>query len=481
VKIDFSFLSNNYIFLKGGVNMTEHGDERIKEIIKTVEDLLQYNEDLKIKEYIEELHPADIAEILLELNDDNQVKFFSILSWEQAGNVLEEVDSETFIELLGILKREHKIEILDQVAQDDMVDVLAELSEEKRKEIISLLDLEDAKSVRELLVYDEDTAGGIMTKEFITVRKDITVYQAIEDLRSKASDAETIYYVYVVDKTNSLVGVLSLRELIVNKPNSIIEDTMHEGVISVNLKTDQEDVARLVSKYDLLAIPVVDDDNKIMGIITVDDIIDVIQEEATEDIYKFAGASEIEDIDKDKISHRIFASVKSRLPWLVITVFGGLLSAQVIGSFQEVLNKNTVLALFMPLLAGMGGNVGTQSSTLTVRGIAMGEIHGKEILRTMFQEICVGFLVGLCCSIIVAVVSLFFVKGEIILSFIVGVAMWANMITAATIGTLVPLIFKRIGVDPAVASAPFITTTIDITGLSIYFTLTTILLTKIVY
>ncbi|SHJ79449.1 magnesium transporter [Paramaledivibacter caminithermalis] len=461
--------------------MTKHENEQIDERLDVIKHLLDNNEHLKIKEYIEELHPADIVEILLELDDEDQVHFFSILSWEQAGKVLEEVDSDTFIELLEILKREQKILILDQMAHDDMVDLIAELSEEKRKEIISLLDLEDAKKVTELLIYDEDTAGGIMTKEFITVRKDITIYQAIEDLRDKAGDAETIYYVYVVDKNERLVGVLSLRELIVNRPNKIIEDIMHEKVISVNLKTDQEDVAHLVSKYDLLAIPVVDDNNRIMGIITVDDIIDVIQEEATEDIYKFAGSSEAEDIDDDKIFHRIFISVKSRLPWLVITVFGGLLSAKVIGGFQEVLNKNTVLALFMPLLAGMGGNVGTQSSTLTVRGIAVGDIHGKEIFKTLFHEICVGFLVGLCCSIIVAVVSIFFVKGEVILSFVVGISMWANMITAATIGTLVPLIFKKIGVDPAVASAPFITTTIDITGLSIYFTLTTILLTKIVY
>lgn len=459
--------------------MARLGSAEFHERFETVVDFLERNEDLELNEYIEELHPADIAEILLELDDEKQVKFFSIFSWEQASRVLEEVDSDTFIELLGIFKREQKILILDQMAQDDIVDLVAELSEEKRKEIISLLDLEDAKDVRELLIYEEDTAGGIMTKEYITVKKDITIYQAIEDLREKSNEAETIYYVYVVDKDEKLVGVLSLRELIVSKPNKIIDEIMHEQVISVNLKTDQEDVARLVSKYDLLAIPVVDDNNKIMGIITVDDIIDVIEEEATEDIYKFAGTSEIEDIEEDNILTRIFNSVRSRLPWLIVTLFGGLLSARIIGGFQAVIDKNATLALFMPLLAGMGGNVGTQSSTLTVRGIAVGHIHGKEVGRTLFQEICVGFLVGLCCSIIAAIVSLF-IQSQIALSFIIGIAMWANMITAATIGTLVPLIFKKIGVDPAVASAPFITTTIDITGLSIYFTLTSILLTKLV-
>lgn len=454
-------------------------ENSFEEIILIVKDFLDRNEDVKLNEFIEELHSADVAEILLELDQEDQEKFFSILSWEQASKVLEDVDSETFASLIDILKKEQKILILHQMAQDDMVDLLGELPENKRKEIISLLDLENAQEVRELLFYDEDTAGGIMTKDYVTVRKDISIYQAIEDLREDAGDAETIYYVYVVDNNEKLVGVLSLRELIVSKPNTIIEDIMHEKVISVDLDTDQEEVAKMVAKYDLLAIPVVNNNNKIMGIITVDDIIDVIEEEATEDIYKFAGTSEVEYKDEDKISARINTSVKSRLPWLIITMFGGLLSARVIGGFEATLNQNTALALFMPLLAGMGGNVGTQSSTLTVRGIAMGNIDGKEVIKTLFQEFAVGFLVGLVCSIIVAFIS-FFIQGEIVLSLIVGVSMWANMITAATIGTLVPLIFKKIGVDPAVASAPFITTTIDITGLSIYFTLTTLLLNKLI-
>ncbi len=453
--------------------------EEFENRINVVRTLLDGNEDVKLNEYIEELHPVDIAEILLELEYDYQGKFFSVFSWEQAGRVLEEVDSETFSALIDILKREHKIEILENMSQDDMVDLLADLTEEKRKEIISLLNIEDAKEVRELLFYQEDTAGGIMTKDFVTVKKNITIYQAIEDLREISEDAETIYYVYVVDDDDKLVGVLSLRELIVCKPNKYIEDIMHEQVISVSTNTDQEEVAKLVAKYDLLAIPVVDHNNIMMGIVTVDDIIDVIEEEATEDIYKFAGTSEIEYMDEDKTITRISNSVKSRLPWLLITLFGGLLSARIIGGFETVLNKNTALALFMPLLAGMGGNVGTQSSTLTVRGIAVGNIYGKEVIKTLFQEFSVGLLVGFVCSMVAAIVS-FVIQGEIMLSIIIGVSMWMNIITAATIGTLVPLIFKRIGVDPAVASAPFITTTIDITGLSIYFTLTSILLDRLV-
>jgi len=264
----------------------------------------------------------------------------------------------------------------------------------------------------------------------------------------------------------------------VTKANKIVEEIMKEQVIHVNVGTDQEEVAKLVAKYNLITIPVVDNNGIIKGIITVDDIIDVIEEEATEDIYKFAGTTEGEYKMEDSFHKRIGASVGSRLPWLIVTVFGGLLSAKIIGGFESTLNSNTAIAYFIPLLAGMGGNVGTQSSTLTVRGIATGQIESKEVLKILLHEFSVGFSVGLICSIMVALLT-FVLNGEMVLSLVVGFAMWANMITAATIGTLVPLIFKRVGVDPAVASAPFISTTIDITGISIYFTLTTILMSQL--
>ena len=438
------------------------------EILKIIEQLDQ-NKFIELNLYLEDIHSADIVEIIMELEEENRKKLISVLSWDKISDVLEEVETPVFINL--------KRMILEEMGQDDVVDLIASLDDALQKELLSLLNREEASKLKELLGYGNDTAGGIMTKDYIAVKKDISVYQAIEEVRIQASEAETVYYVYVVDQEERLVGVLSLRELIITKSNKIIEEIMQEQVIKVNVGTDQEEVAKMVAKYNLIAIPVVDDYDIIKGIITVDDIIDVIESEATEDIYKFAGTNEGEYKMEDSFPKRIWASVSSRLPWLVVTVFGGILSAKIIGGFESTLNSNTAIAYFIPLLAGMGGNVGTQSSTLTVRGLATGQIDSKEVLKIVLHEFSVGFSVGLVCSLMVAVLT-FVLQGEMLLSLIIGVSMWANMITAATIGTLVPLIFKRVGVDPAVASAPFISTTIDITGISIYFTLTTILMSQ---
>ncbi|MBN2898634.1 MAG: magnesium transporter [Clostridia bacterium] len=457
---------------------TMNEDFRI-DILENLEEFLHNNDDEKIREFIENVHPADIAEVLVDLEDDDQNRLFTLLPWDMATDVLEDINSETFSRLVRALPIEQKIVVLDMMSSDDMVDKLGELSELRQQEIMAFLNDEDADDVKALLVYDEDTAGGIMTKDYISVFQDTTCYEAIEILREEAPEAETIYYVFVTDHIERLVGVISLRELIVSKPGQPIEEIMNPNVISVNVNDDQEEVARVVSKYDLLAIPVVDDENTLIGIITVDDVIDVIEEEATEDILKFVGSSELEDYDDEGLGTKIITSVRSRLPWLIITVFGGMLSATVISGFQDALSTNATLALFMPLLAGMGGNVGTQSSTLTVRNIATGNIETGDVMKTLIHEIFVGMLVGLACSLLVAAIVFFMQDGNYLMCLIVGVAMWANMVTAATIGTLVPLTFKRIGIDPAVASAPFITTTIDITGLSIYFTLATLMITTL--
>ncbi len=452
-------------------------DEIIETEIQKIIEQLDQNKFIELNAYLEEIHSADIVEIIMELEDNNRKKLISVLSWDKISDVLEEVETPVFINLLSAFTKDQKRMILEEMGQDDVVDLIASLDDASQKELLSLMNREEASELEELLVYDEDTAGGIMTKDYITVKKDISVYQAIEEVRVQATEAETVYYVYVVDHTERLVGVLSLRELIVTKTNKIIEEIMQEQVIQVNVGTDQEEVAKMVAKYNLIAIPVVDNNNVIKGIITVDDIIDVIEEEATEDIYRFAGTNEGEYKIEDSFPKRIWSSVSSRLPWLIVTVFGGLLTAKIIGGFEATLNRNTAIAYFIPLLAGMGGNVGTQSSTLTVRGLATGTIDGREVLKIVFHEFSVGFSVGLVCSLIVAFMT-YILNGEMILSLIIGVSMWANMITAATIGTLVPLVFKRVGVDPAVASAPFISTTIDITGISIYFTLTTILMNQ---
>ncbi len=449
------------------------------EYLDKIEHLLEQKKDIELHNYLENMHAADIAEVLENLEVDEQTQVFGLLSDEKATEVLEQINPEDFSSLIKALSYEKKVTLLDLMSQDDIVDKLIELPESRQKEIIAFLDYEDAEDVKELLVYEEDTAGGIMTKDFVSIKKDYSIYYAIETLRAIAPDAETIYYVYVTDDLDRLVGVISLRQLIISPPNRSVDSIMNENLITVNIKDDQEEVAKLVTKYGLLAVPVVDDQNTLLGIITVDDILDVIEEEATEDIFRFAGTNEDEIYENDDtLLDRVKNSVKSRLPWLIITIFGGLMSASVLASFQNTISANATLAMFMPLLAGMGGNVGTQSSTITVRNIATHAIEGVGIFKTLIHEISVGLLVGVLCSLIVAGAALV-MHAEYHIAIIVGISMWANMITAATIGTIVPLVFKKLGIDPAVASAPFITTTIDLTGLTIYFTLATIMMANL--
>ena len=451
-------------------------DEKLEVYVADLIQQLDSGNHDAIRTFNETLHAADIALIMRELEEKHRNIYFGLLDFEEASAVLEEMSSDTFCDLIATLDSNHRMLILDCMSQDDIVDKLYDLPEEKKYQILAYLDLEDAMEVVELLDYEEDSAGGKMTKDYVTLMPTMTVDQAIEQLRTTAPDAETIYYVFVTDEAERLLGVISLRELIVSKGDVLISDIMNQHVIAVHENADQEEVARIVSKYDFLVVPVIDEDNTLKGIITIDDVIDVIEEEATEDILKFAGSSDLEDFEDDDSSlKRVVYAVRSRLPWLIITIFGGLLSASVISKFSGALSANATLALFMPLLAGMGGNVGTQSSTITVRSIAVNYIEGWDVVKTILQEMAVGVIVGTVCSLIVAVVA-YVTQDEMLLSAIVGLSMFANIVTAATIGTLVPLTFKKIGVDPAVASAPFISTTIDITGLTIYFTLATYLM-----
>ncbi|SCZ77152.1 magnesium transporter [Acidaminobacter hydrogenoformans] len=449
-----------------------------EELIKQLIELLEIGAYEAVRALDEKLHYADRAEIMEELSEELRQTYFELLDFEEASEVLEEVGSELFSELIEGMDEEKRSKVIDNMSQDDIVDKLSGLTEEKQEELLSYMDEDTASEVETLLEYEEDSAGGRMTKDYVTLTTEMTIDIAIEYLRQNAPGAETIYYVFVTDEAGILTGVISLRQLIVASPETKISEIMNENVISVYDDEDQEEVARLFSKYDFMVMPVVDKEEKLKGIITVDDILDVIEEEATEDIYKFAGSSDLEIYEEDDASWlRVVRSVRSRLPWLIITIFGGLLSGSVVARYQGTLDANAALAMFMPLLAGMGGNVGTQSSTITVRSIAVGYVEGKEAVRTFFLEVATGFAVGLVCSVIVGLAAML-TNSSTVISLIVGIAMFSNIVTAAAIGTLVPMIFKKLGVDPAVASAPFISTTVDITGLTIYFSLATVLIGK---
>jgi len=440
--------------------------------IQRLRNLLVKQKYEKISEILSRYQPADIAEVLSDLEAQERGTIFKLLNKEDAALVLNMLDIPVITSLVETLGAKYIAEILNEMSSDDAADLLGNFPEDLRKMLLGLMQAEEADEVRELLEYDVKSAGGIMTTEYVAIRKDITAGRAIEVLRETAPDAETIYYVYVVDTKNRLVGVISLRELIVADPNTLIEDIMHKKVISVSVDMDQEEVAEVVSKYDFLAVPVVDKDNSLVGIITVDDIIDVIYEEATEDIFRLGGSTELAP---DYAQARIARALKSRLPWLLITMLEGLLAGQVLRGLEQELRAVVALAFFIPLLTGMGGNVGTQSATIAVRGLATGQIDEDNIYSVIFKEMLTGVLLGLINGIIVASVAYVW-QNNAVLGLIVGLAMLGNMTTAALMGTLVPIIFKRVGVDPAVASAPFITASIDITGLLIYSALASLLI-----
>lgn len=456
-------------------------EEELKVLLERVSHYIDKGDIPALESFVDHIHSADLIEIIEDLEENQRHILLQALDTEEAAEVLEDIDSELFSEILKRLSDKEKSEILDEMSHDDIADHLGELSDERSKEIMTYLDDDDADDIRELLIYDEDTAGGLMTTEFVSLEEEFTVSRAISHLQEHAPDAETIYYLFVIDEYEKLSGVISLRDLIIGKADEKVKDLMNTRVISVNISDDQEEVAKVVSKYDFLAVPVIDDFDHMKGIITVDDVIDIIEEEATEDIYRFAGASEVEaDAYEESVGIRIVNSIRSRLPWLIVTLIGSMLSASIISGYQKALDGNAILAIFIPMLAGMGGNVGTQSSTITVRNIAIGNITGVEVWKTIIHEMSVGFLVGLFCSFLALSASFFIYSITPGLAIVVGLAMWANMLVASTIGTVVPLIFRKIGVDPAVASAPFITMTVDITGLTIYFTLVVTLMKNMI-
>ncbi|MDO4281132.1 MAG: magnesium transporter [Peptococcaceae bacterium] len=422
-------------------------------------------EEEALKEYLEEQHPEDIAEYISELDDhETQAALIQVMEPEDAANVLMELDDKDLLaEILLELPHRVATAIASEIPSDEAADLLEDMDEGERSRILSLFEDEAASDITDLLTYESDTAGGLMTTEFVVVPVFVNAEKAIEIIRLYAPDAETIYYVYVIDGLNHLVGILSLREVIIAGPETLIGDIMRQNVTSVNVRDDQEEVADIMTKYSLLALPVVDDEDHILGIITVDDIVDVIQDEASEDIYRMAGTTEAELDEKSNV----ITSYTSRLPWLVITILGGFCSGTVLDHFQLTLSQIAALVVFIPMITGMSGNVGTQSSTVTVRGLSTGSIKPKLAIGTILRETLLGFCLGSTVGAIVCLGASFW-QHNIALGFTVGMAMVVNNSMAATLGTLVPLTLARLHIDPAVASTAFITMTMDILGLFNY-------------
>ena len=437
--------------------------EITKEFINSIELLISKKDDQAILSIVSDEHPADIAEIIDELNLKNATYLFKLLDSELSAEALLEIDEDDREKILKNLSAEEIADELDELDTDDAADIISELPEERVTQVISEIEDDDhAKDIVELLRYDEGTAGSLMAKELVKVKETWMVPTCVRKMRSQAQEVRRVHSIYVVDQENRLIGRLSLKDLLVASAKEKIANIYIPKVDSVHVNDRGEDVARLMQKYDLEAIPVVDDDNILIGRITIDDIVDLIKEEAEKDYQMAAGITE--DIDADD---SILDKTKARLPWLILGLVGGLAAASIMGGFEEALLNFPELFFFTPLIAAMAGNVGVQSSAIIVQGLANDNIKGSMFNR-MFKEIGLSIVNGVILAGLIFIFG-FFLNYDVNISITISIALILVIILASLIGTFVPLILNKKGIDPAVATGPFITTSNDIFGIFIFF------------
>jgi magnesium transporter len=428
------------------------------------------NDEMDIfREEFLDLHPYDQATLFSELDEEIRLKVYHYLSPEEMADLFEnlEIEEADYQDVLAEMNPNYAADMLSNMYADDAVDVLNELDKEQVASYLTIMDDEAAQEIKELLHYEEYTAGSIMTTEFISISKNQTVRSAMVILKNEAPRAETIYYVYVVDEAKHLAGVISLRDLIVSDDDVMVSEIMNDRVVAVSVGEDQEEVGKKIRDYNFLAVPVVDFQNHLLGIITVDDIMDVMEEEASDDYSKLAGVSDMDTLDRNPLS-----AARKRLPWLIILLFLGMMTANLIGRFEETLSKVAILAMFIPLIAGMAGNTGTQALAVAVRGIATGEIEKENKMKLLIREAGTGLITGTICGILVSVM-VFFWQGDFFLGLLVGISIFSTLIVATLAGSFIPLIMHKFKIDPAVASGPFITTINDIISILIYFGMAT--------
>ena len=433
------------------------------ELISKILDFINSSDDNSILETFSNYHHADIAEIIEELNSEEATYIIKLLDSEKTSDVLMELDDDYREKILKNLSIKEIAEEVEELDSDDATDIISELPEEKQKKVISkIIDAEHKADIKELLKYDEDSAGGLMAKELIKVNENWTVTRCVKEMRSQASEVTRVHSVYVVDNDDILLGRLSLKDLLVANPKTKIKSIYKKNVDHVYDIDSAESVASTMQKYDLGAIPVVDKKKKLLGRITIDDIVDLIKEEAEEDYQLAAGI--LQDVDVDDT---IFELTKARLPWLIVGLIGGIGAAFVMVGFDEILIQNEILFYFTPLIAAMAGNVGVQSSAIIVQGLANDDIRGS-INNRLFKETLLSILNGVILAILLFL-FIYFWKGDTNIALALSVALVAVVIVAGIIGTFIPLFLNKRGIDPAIATGPFITTSNDIFGILIYF------------
>lgn len=442
----------------------------IAEALAHLRSLLEANDLDGAIALIESLRPPDQADIFSELPTAQQQKLLSQMEIEDVADIMEKMEEVEAAELARRLDVSTLAHILDEMQPDEAADLLGDLLPDRVT--AALAQMAEPEEVQPLLLHPDETAGGLMTSEFLALRPRMTAAQAIEAIRSWAPETETAYYLFVVDREGKLCGVVSLRQLIVADPFSLVGDIMDPDVISVRADADQEECARLMSRYDLLALPVVDEGNHLLGVITVDDLVEVLEEETTEDFQRLGGA---EPLDRPYLDSSVLSVAWKRIGWLALLFVTGTLTGSVLRHFQRELDAMVALAFFVPLLIGTGGNAGSQTTSIIIRALAVGEISFGDALRILWHELRTGIILGMMMAIITFARALTWGTGTT-LALAVAISIWAIVIWANGLGSLLPLLAARAGVDPTIVSGPVMSTLVDATGLFIYFTIAKLVL-----
>ncbi|MFC4354825.1 magnesium transporter [Chryseomicrobium palamuruense] len=443
------------------------------EIALAIIQALKEGKKNSLQDIIEELQPYDMAQQYHQLPKKHRNKFILYLSIEQLTSFIQELDKEEQLDILYKLGIEKSTKVLDLMENDDLASLLTDLDQDKIEELLSEMKQEESQIVQNLMNYPPETAGRIMNNRFVWISKHYTIREAVDKLKHFAELAEYLNYLYVIDDEKSLVGVVSYKDLLLGDLHDKIEEIMYSRVVKVDVLTDQEEVAKLISRYDFVSIPVIEDEDKLVGVITVDDIIDVVIQEANEDIEKLSASGKAIDFNTKPL-----VAAYRRLPWLILLLFIGLVSGSIIDGFSATLEEAVALAFFMPMIAGMTGNTGTQSLAVVVRGLVSSDLTFKEVIKLILRELWVGIIIGITCAIMIAIIA-FIWQGNLTLGLVVGASLLITLIIGTLAGTVIPLILYKFKVDPAVASGPLITTINDILSLLIYFGIATIFISKL--
>lgn len=437
-------------------NLSEEKAER-KELIESIQFMILNGKDSMIQSLLFDYHPADLAEIITEMDENEKMYLFRLFTIEKRSEVLVELNEETQKSIVENLNLTDLSEIIEELESDDIVWLLKEIPVKKSVELLNFINPKQAYKIRKQLNFQENTAGQLMSYDYAVVNENDKALKASQKVRKAARDIENLYVVYVTDNEGVLKGVIKLQDMFLSPASRKISKIM-EPIKSIHYNTDQEEVARFFIKYDYVSAPVVDDNEKLIGRLTVDDILDIVEEEAAEDILLMGGISEDE-----KLSTPIYQSVKKRTSWLHVNLVTAVLAAWVVTFFEDTIQKVVVLASLMPIVAGMGGNAGTQTITLIVRNIATGEVSSHNWYHAVRKEFIVGLFNGLVIGTVTAIIAFIF-KKNLALSFVIGLAMFINLIVAGLVGSSIPLILNYLKIDPAIASSIFVTTCTDVFG-----------------